>query len=275
MAAKARSIGLRGRRAGWMALASLVVVTAAVAQRRAERTESAAIRVRLPEGTAHGFVSLRTAAGALLAHGDLLQRGLNGGIESRLVFHFPDSSVFEETVTFTQRGVFTMQSYHLVQSGPAFQGDVDVSLSRSGHYVVKTRSHGDGDQKRYEGTLDLPPDLYNGMVITIAKNLAARDTETIHIVAFTPRPRIIRLEIAPTGSQRVLLGVHAETAVRFALKPRLGALLGLFASVMGRMPPDSHLWIISDDVPAFVRFEGPLYAGPVWRIDLESPGWPD
>lgn len=72
----------------------------------------------------------------------------------------------------------------------------------------------------------------------------------------------------------MLLGQHAETAVHFALKPRLGALLGLFAALMGRTPPDSQLWIVTDDVPAFVRFEGPLYAGPVWRIDLVSPRWP-
>lgn len=263
-----------GKRAGWMALASLAVVTAAMAQQRARRIEPAAIPVRYTEGTVHGFLALRTAAGALLAHGDLLQVVRNGGIESRMVFHFPNASVFEETVTFTQHHVFTMQSYHLVQSGPAFADDIEVSLSRSGQYVVKTRSHEDGREKQYAGTLDLPPDVYNGMVITIAKNLSGRDTETVHIVAFTPKPRIIRLQFAPSGSQRVLLGQHAETAVHFALKPRLGALVGLFAALVGRTPPDSQLWIVTDDVPAFVRFEGPLYSGPVWRIDLASPRWP-
>ena len=57
--------------------------------------------------------------------------------------HFK-SSVFTETVTFTQGGVFSMRDYHLVQSGPAFAEDLDATLSRSGAYVVKTKSHDDG-----------------------------------------------------------------------------------------------------------------------------------
>jgi hypothetical protein len=255
-------------------LALLALFSTAMAQERPRRVEHPAVPVRYAEGTQHGFLELRTAAGALLAHGDLLQVPRDRGMESRLVFHFPDASRFEETVTFTQHDVFTLQSYHLLQSGPAFDDDLEVTLSRSGQYVVKTKSHKDGDTKQYTGTLDLPPDVYNGMIITIAKNLAPRAIQTVHIVAFTPKPLLIGLEIAPSGSQRVLLGQHAETAVHFILKPKLGAALKLFATLLGKAPADSDIWIVSDDVPAFVRFEGPLYSGPVWRIDLTSPSWP-
>jgi hypothetical protein len=262
-----------GRRQGpvWTTLALLAVVSTAVAQQREGRVESAAIAVRYAEGTVHGFLELRTATGALLAHGDLLQVARDREIESRMVFHFSDASVFEETVTFTQHGVFTMQNYHLVQSGPAFADDLEITLARSGTYVVKTKSHKDGREKQYTGQLDLPPDVYNGMVITIAKNLAPRDTQTVHIVAFTPQPRLIGLEIAPSTSQRVMLGEHAETAVHFKLKPKLGVLLKVVATLLGKAPPDSDTWIVTDDVPAFVGFEGPLYSGPVWRLTLASP----
>jgi hypothetical protein len=249
-------------------LAFLAVCTAALTQQPARRVSPAAIGVRYSEGTVHGFVELRTAADSLLANGDLLQVPGDSGIDSRLVFHFADSSVFEETVSFTQHGVFTMQTYHLVQSGPAFAEDLEVTLSRSGHYVVKTKSH------QYTGSLDLPPDVYNGMIITIAKNLPPQTGATVHVVAFTPKPFIISLEIVPSGSQRLLLGHHTETAVRYALKPKLGVVLRFFAQLKGQSPPDSHLWIITDGVPAFVRSEGPLYTGPVWRIDLTSPSWP-
>jgi hypothetical protein len=51
-------------------------------------------------------------------------------------------------------------------------------------------------------------------------------------------------------------------------------LLRIGAQLKGQTPPDSHLWIVTDEVPAFVRFEGPLYSGPVWRINLTSPRWP-
>ncbi len=271
--APARSVR-RGARVAWLAPVLLAACTAALAQQRARRVEPAGIPVRFTEGSVHGFLELRTQAGALLAPGDLIQVVRDGEIESRMVFHFPDASVFEESVAFSQHGVFKMRGYHLVQSGPAFAGDLDATLSRSGHYVVRTKSHRDGRERVYTGSLVLPPDISNGMIITIAKNLPAGDTETVHIVAFTPKPRLVGLQLAPSGSQRVLIGQHVETAVDFALKPRLGALVGFFARLLGKFPPDSHTWIVGDDAPAFVRYEGPLFTGPVWRIDLTSPGWP-
>lgn len=264
----------RGVRLAWLSLVSLAAVTAVMAQQRARRVEPAGIPVRFTEGSVHGFLELRTADGAVLAPGDLTQVVRDQWIESRMVFHFPDSSVFEETVAFSQHRVFAMQTYHQVQRGPAFANDIDATLSRSGAYVVKSKSHRDGKEQRYTGSLVLPPDVYNGMIITIAKNLSASDTETVHIVAFTPRPRLIGLQFAPSGSERLLFGQHAETAVNFALKPRLGALLGLFARLVGKRPPDTHTWIVFEDAPAFVRYEGPMYSGPVWRIDMATPRWP-
>ena len=239
----------------------------------AGRSASAGIPVRFAEGTIHGFLELRDASGNVLAPGDLLELPKGDGIESRMVFHFP-KSVFEETVTFTQHGVFTMQNYHLIQSGPAFANDLEVNLARSGAYVVKTRAHADGKERTFTGTLVLPPDVYNGMVITVAKNLPPNTTETVHIVAFTPEPRVIKLELAPTATEKVLNGTHEEAVSHIALKPELGALLRFFAVLKGQSPPDSQLWIDTDQVPAFMRMRGPLYTGPVWEISLATPTWP-
>ncbi len=127
-----------------------------------------------------------------------------------------------------------------------------------------------------EGRLELPPDVYNGMILPVVKDLPSGASETIHYVAFTPAPRLIQLEVKPAGEQKVLVGELAKTAVHYVLKPQLGMWLTLFATLLGRVPPDEHVWIISDEVPAFVRFEGPIYpTGPVWRIELTSPRWPD
>ena len=60
------------------------------------------------------------------------------------------------------------------------------------------------------------------------KNLVRGDTQTVHLVAFTPAPRLIRLQLAPTGGeQRVLNGQRAEAMVSYALKPQLGALAAI------------------------------------------------
>jgi hypothetical protein len=238
---------------------------------------AAPVPVRFVEGSLHGFLALSTPEGTLIASGDLLQVGRDGEVQSRLVFHFKDGSVFDETVVFTQRNVFTLQSYHLVQRGPAFPEDTEISLERAtGKYHVKTRDRKDGREKVRDGTLDLPVDTYNGMVLTVVKNLSRGASETVHMVAFTPAPKLIRLEMRPADEQKVLVGGSDKTATRYVLKPILGTWLKLFASLLGRMPPDNHAWIVSADVPAFVKFEGPLYMnGPVWRIELTSPRWPD
>jgi hypothetical protein len=264
----------RPSRGIWLALGLVAFASGAMSHSRGRPATTRGIPVRFAEGMVHGFLDLTTQAGAPLAHGDLLQISRNDEMASRMIFHFGDGSVFEEAVTYTQQNVFTMMTYHLVQSGPAFADDLDATLSRSGAYVVKTKSRKDGREHEYSGTLTMPGDVYNGMVTTIAKNVSSRENTTVHIVAFMPEPRLIALELTPIGLQRLHLGAHEETAVDFALKPRLGFLLHLAAKVTGKLPAESHVWIITDDVPAFVRSEGPLYTGPVWRIALTSPEWP-
>ena len=243
------------------------------AQQRAQ-PGSGPVVVRYSEGTVHGFLVLRSHQDSILAYGDLLQVPGDSTIESRLVFHFTDLSFFEETTTFSQHHVFRLEAYHLVQRGPAFGGDLDARLARDGTYAVTSKSHSDGNVARYEGRLELPNDVYNGLPVVIAKNLRAGDTANVHLVAFTPKPRLIGLQIAFASLDTVMLGRQVEPTARFVLKPKLGALTGLFAKLLGKMPPDSHIWIVLDQVPAFLRFEGPMYMGPVWRLDLTSPVWP-
>jgi hypothetical protein len=260
-------------RSATLALLALVMVVLWV-----RPLAAAPVPVRFVEGVTHGFLLLRTLDGALIATGDLLQVvGRGGMVESRMLFRFNDGSLFDETVMFSQQRVFNLQSYRLTQRGPAFTEDTDIALERpSGKYRVKTRSHQDGREEVLEGTLDLPPDVYNGMVLTIAKNLAKGASETVHVVAFTPEPRIIELEVAPSGEHKMLVGQLTKTAIHYTFHPKLGSWLKIFATALGRTPPDYHVWIATDDVPAFVRFEGPLNpTGPLWRIELTSPRWPD
>ena len=240
-------------------------------------TAAAPVPVRFTEGSLHGFLVLTTPKEVLIASGDLLQVARDGEVKSRLVFHFKDGSVLDETVVFTQRNVFTMQSYRLVQRGPVFPEDTEISLERaSGKYHVKTRTRKDGREKVQDGTLALPLDVSNGMVLTLVKNLSRGAAETVHMVAFTPEPKLITLKLIPAGEQKIVVGGTEKTATHFVLKPILGIWLTLFASLLGRVPPDNHAWIVTADVPAFVKFEGPLYMnGPVWRIELTSPRWPD
>src|SRR5512143_906163 len=75
------------------------------------------VRVRHKEGLVHGFLVLRSTEGKLLANGDMTE-GVDGeNVTSRLVFHFLDGSIHDETTVYSQHGAFRVLSYHLVQNG--------------------------------------------------------------------------------------------------------------------------------------------------------------
>ena len=238
---------------------------------------TAPVAVRFAEGVTHGFLLLSTVDGTIIASGDLMQVGRGGKVESRMVFRFKDGSLFDETVVFTQQGVFAMQSYHLVQRGPAFAEDTEISLQRaSGKYYVKTKSHKDGREEAIDGALELPPDVYNGIVITVVKNLAKGASATVHLVAFTPKPLLIELALEPVGDHKMMVGQLTKSATHYVFKPHPGPWLELFAKLLGRMPSDYHVWVVTEGAPTFARFEGPLNpTGAVWRIELTSPRWPE
>jgi hypothetical protein len=249
-----------------------VLVVAALHPLRA-----AAVPVRFAEGLTHGFLALRDLRGATLAQGDLLQVGRNGEIDKRMVFRFRDGSVFDERVTYAQHGVYALKSYSLSKTGPAFEADTEISITpATGAYRVKSTDRKGGGAKILEGRLDLPSDVYNGMILTVVKDLPKGAGEIIHYVAFTPEPRLIELELSPVGEQTIVVGDLTKTAVHYVMKPRLGMWLTLFATILRRMPGDYHAWILTDEVPAFVAFEGSLTTpGPVWRIELLSPRRPE
>src|SRR5262245_21901139 len=103
------------------------------------------IAVRYTEGVTRGFPVLRSLGGEKLAQGELTQVARAGDIvESRLVFRFKDGSLYDERVTFSQKDVFTLLSYHIVQQGPPFPESIEGRVDRrTGKYEVKYR--GDED----------------------------------------------------------------------------------------------------------------------------------
>ena len=238
--------------------------------------ESAAVPVRFPEGLTHGFLLVRSPAGDVVGQGELTQLVKEGGVtESRLIFHFKDGSLHDEKVAFSQQRVFTMIRYQLTQRGPSFPEQMEVVVDRgTSSYDIRVRTGEHGTEKVVSGDIEVPKDAYNGMLITTLLNLPKGATETVNVLAFVPEPTAIALELAFVGEQIISVGDQSRRASQYAFKPIIGPVKKFIGTMLGKLPPDFHYdcYILADEVPAFVRFEGPLQLmGPVLTIELISP----
>jgi len=223
------------------------------------------IAVRYTEGIGRGFPVLRSIGGDKLAQGELTQVPRGDIVESRLVFRFKDGSIYDERLTFSQKDVFTLMTYHIVQRGPSFPESLDARVDRrTGRYEVRYKGDEDSPEETLKGSFDMPGDVYNGLLSTLMKNMPAATPATVQIIAFTPKPRLVKMLLKPTTEDPLNVNDAAVIATRFVVRPQLG----LFASLLVADIPDVKCWIVGGEAPAFLRFEGPLYfMGPIWRID--------
>ena len=237
---------------------------------------AAPVAVRHTEGLVHGFLVLRTLEGNILADGDLIQVAHGNRVTNHLMFRFRDGSVRDETAIFSQRGTFRLLNYHLMQKGPAFQRPMEVLVDSSTGQVRVRYTDEDAKEKVISDRLELPPDVANGMIFTLLKNVRPDGPPTaVSMVAATPKPRLVKLVVTPRGEEPFSIGGSRRKAIHYVIKVEIGGVAGVVAPLLGKQPPDIHVWILGGEAPAFVKSEGPLYlGGPIWRIELTSPVWP-
>lgn len=234
------------------------------------------VAVRHSEGVVHGFLAIRASDGRTLADGDLIQVAHGDKVTCRLVFRFRDGSLQDETTVFSQRGTFRLLSDHLVQKGPAFPQESEITVdAAAGHVTVRTRDK-DGRERVDDERMDLPADVSNGLVPTLLKNLPPGTVEaSVSMVVAAPKPILVRLRITPDGEVPFAIGASPRKADRYAVKVDVGGLKGVLAKLLGKLPPDSHVLVLQGDAPAFIHSEGPFFnGGPPWQIVLTSPSWP-
>ena len=238
--------------------------------------QAESVAVRHAEGVVRGFLLLRSLdSGAVIANGDLIQFARGDRVTSRLVFHFKDGSLQDETAVFSERRQFRLLSDHLVQRGPSFPHPMEVSIDATGGRVT-VRHRDDDKEKVIDERMELPEDLANGMMVTLLKNISPdAPSTTVSMLFATPKPRLVKLVITPLGKEPFSVGRASYKATRFNVKVEIGGLKGVIAKLVGKQPLDTSVWILGGEAPGFVRSEGQFYQdGPVWRIELASPDYP-
>src|SRR5438093_5064292 len=256
----------------WFRLLAVLLACAAPFQTIPLTAEQ--VRVRHMEGLMHGFLALRTLDGRRLADGEMTQIAEGDRVTSRLIFRFKDGSVYDDTAIFSQQGAFRVLSDHVVQRGPSFKHPMETSIDASSGQVTVRYKDDDGKEKVLSQRVELPPDVSNGLLFTLVKEVQPTvPRTTVSMVAATPEPRLIKLLIVPQGQEPLSIGKLQHKATHYIVRAEIGGVAGLLAHMLGKQPPDTHVWVLGGEAPAFVKSEGPLYqGGPIWRIQLAAAG---
>ncbi len=230
--------------------------------------------MRHREGLVHGFLVLRTLDGETLADGDLTQNVSGDRVTTRLVFHFKDGSLYDETTVFSQRRYFRLIKDHLVQKGPAFKRPFELTVDATAGQAIARYSE-DGKAKTATESVHGHADLANGLVLILLKSIHPSSVPIkVGIVIPTPKPKLVKLAITAQGEENFKTGDVERRAMHYVVKIEITGLSGIAASLFGKEPRDTNVWILGGEAPAFVRYEGAFEAGgPIWRIELAAPVW--
>jgi hypothetical protein len=252
-------------------IVSLLVVGALVQQGYGE---DQAVKVRYREGSVRGFLVLRNQTGSTLASGEFTQIPQGNTIRARTFLRFRDGSLHDETTVYSQNLTFRLISEHLVQKGRSFPDRCDMTIDARSQSVTMLGCSKDPKAAGPEH-MDLPSDLSNGLVFNLIKNLRTDGPQVrVSYLAPSSKPRMLKLAISLLKESKLTVAGRSLKAAEWNVKAELGGLTGIVAPMIGKQPPDTHVWVAEGSVPAIVRVDTTLYpGGPVWSIQLASPTW--
>jgi hypothetical protein len=239
------------------------------------RLDAQPVVVRQTEGVVHGFLRLTSQDGVVVADGTMEQSAHGSRVTTRLTFHFKDGSLQDETTTFSQQGHFRLISEHLIQKGPIFKRQTDLTIDGSTGAATVRYSDEKGKEKVESVQLTLPPDVANGMVPVLLKNVTPGSAFSASMVVAAPKPQLVKLAITAEGQDPFSTGSLGWKATRYVVHIEIPGVKGVVAPIVGKQPPDTSVWILEGSSPTFVKSEGPSCEGcPIWRMELASPVWP-
>jgi len=225
------------------------------------------------QGSTHGFLVLEDENHKEIAVGDQINVVRGNTLKARLVFHFKDGSIDDETAVVQQGATFRLLTDHHVQSGPSFAKAVDVTIDVPKGQVSWVESSGKGKETKSQH-VDMPADLVNGLLSLVVENFPAKTEEMdVSYLVVAPKPRVVKFNVKRDGEDRVTFGARSRKAERFNIHVSLGGVAGAVAPLLGKQPPDLKMWTLGE-LPVFIRMVGPLYMdGPIWTIAWAAPKW--
>lgn len=251
---------------------TFLVLLALATGNLAAAAEDGPVTVRHAVGALHGFPSMSDAAGRVIADGELTQELTGERLSVTARWVFADGHRAEEHDAFAVGRELVQESYSWTET---LKGEelrrLEVDL-RTGKAVAVTRGEG-GERKRETAQLELTRGRsFAGYGVALAASelsLKAGGKAELTLVAFTPKPRTVTLEVRREGEERIAVAGRPIRCDRYTLHPAIPALLKPFVGAK-----DAHLWLTHAAPPALVRAEQNLAEkdDPVVVIDVTPRG---
>jgi hypothetical protein len=224
------------------------------------------------EGTARGFPVLRDIAGKKIGDGDFVQWLENGRLHVRIVYSGRTRRI-EENSVFRQRPELVQEQWSLreLRDGKLYR-QFAVNFTSG---TATAKKFEDGELKDWSDELKVDVGrAFAGFGFTLAtkalrRRLVRGEKMELQAVGFSPKPRVVTVEISYGGLDRVPMGGRTIRGERYIVHPKLPLIADLFVNV-----PDAHIWLTSPAPAAFLRWEGPLAepSDPITRVDLLPGG---
>lgn len=232
------------------------------------------VPLRWPEGTLRGFPVIRDASGRQIADGTLTQWIEDGNLHVSATYVFKDGRVVEEQTVLAQHPELAQLRWSWEErKGTEVTRSYSVDFT-TGHAVAHKR----GEDVR-EDTLDDAKQLghaFAGVGFMYAVKNLAGDLEKggeveLTAVAFTPKPRTVKVSIRRDQEGPLTTGGRTLTAERFVIHPEIP--LAFIAKLFVKAP-DQYLWFYKPSPPAFLRADVPLAepSDPIIRIEVIGGG---
>jgi hypothetical protein len=152
---------------------------------------------------------------------------------------------------------------------------MDVSINGSTGVVTVRYKDEKGKDKMETARLALPPDLSNGIVSIMLKNLPpGTQFTTLSMVVATPKPLLIKLAISAAGADSFLVGQTSYKSMRYVVKVEIGGVRGVLPHLLGKQTLDTLVWLLEGNCPTYLKSEGqPLRGGRFGGRSCLSPDW--
>ncbi|HEV3141668.1 MAG TPA: hypothetical protein VGY57_14185, partial [Vicinamibacterales bacterium] len=193
------------------------------------------------EGSARGYPEMRDLDGRKLADGDFAQWTARDGLHVRITYAFGRGRTIVEEAAFRETPQLTQRSWSWRETrGGTIYRRFAVDFDRR---QATAETHADGDHQ-YSETIDTGGDRafagfgFSLAIVSLRPQLLRGERIVLKAVGFTPKPKVVGVEIAHAGVDEMRMAGRSVRGDHFVIHPQIPWIAKPFVKA-----PDTQIWL--------------------------------